>query len=164
MQADRVVGLLITVGYTFVVWLAVQPDASGAMIDASIWMAYVLLVLSGSLFAITDAAFLSLSGGSKVRGVRYVCLGLQISLFVTVGWWWTIAARLAAEGLAFRRLLLAWSRPMRGFKVDKDDQGQFFIHCFECGRASYNRNDIEQLYCGCCNKYHGYRNDDVSAT
>ena len=29
-----------------------------------------------------------------------------------------------------------------------------FIACPKCGRVSYNRNDIDQKYCGNCNMFH----------
>lgn len=32
--------------------------------------------------------------------------------------------------------------------------GQKAITCLTCGKTSYNSNDIEQKYCGCCYKFH----------
>jgi len=28
------------------------------------------------------------------------------------------------------------------------------IRCLTCGRTSYNRNDVEQRYCGNCHRFH----------
>ena len=46
------------------------------------------------------------------------------------------------------------------FKVDEDEAGQIFIHCYQCGNDSYSPQDIKQLYCGSCHKFH--RNPDGS--
>ncbi len=35
--------------------------------------------------------------------------------------------------------------PMQSYKT---------IKCLKCKRTSYNENDIEQLYCGYCHKFH----------
>jgi ribosomal protein L37E len=50
------------------------------------------------------------------------------------------------------------------FKAPSKEKGYVFtvterlhqqgIKCLECGRTSYNPNDIKFLYCGHCNKFH----------
>jgi hypothetical protein len=37
-----------------------------------------------------------------------------------------------------------------------DKEGMVGIKCLICGLTSYNRNDIEQEYCGKCNKFHQF--------
>jgi hypothetical protein len=32
--------------------------------------------------------------------------------------------------------------------------GGLCIHCCVCGRTSFNPNDVEQLYCGHCHRFH----------
>lgn len=35
-----------------------------------------------------------------------------------------------------------------------EDNGQLAIRCRICGRESYNKNDVEQKYCGNCHQFH----------
>ena len=38
--------------------------------------------------------------------------------------------------------------------IGTDKNGQKSIMCIQCGNASYNPDDIKNLYCGNCNKFH----------
>lgn len=41
------------------------------------------------------------------------------------------------------------------YALVKDFQtSQNGIKCMTCGKTSYNQNDIKELYCGYCNKFH----------
>lgn len=154
MKADRVVGLTFTVGYTLLVIAGIQADATGATQDLVTWGAALLLCLSYGLFLLTDQQVLELAGGHFERMVRGLSLGIQCCLLAWSGWWWTVAIRVSTEMIAGYSVLMARHRALLGFIVDEDDQGQIFIHCYECGQHSYNQNDIDQLYCGGCNKFH----------
>jgi hypothetical protein len=37
------------------------------------------------------------------------------------------------------------------YSLAKDGQS---IHCWQCGRTSYNMGDVQHLYCGCCQQFH----------
>lgn len=45
-------------------------------------------------------------------------------------------------------------RPERGFVLLEGKDGQRAIKCLACLLVSYNRNDVEQRYCGHCHKFH----------
>jgi hypothetical protein len=32
--------------------------------------------------------------------------------------------------------------------------GSVGIHCFYCGLVSFHPKDVEEKYCGCCNRFH----------
>lgn len=38
--------------------------------------------------------------------------------------------------------------------IESERLHQIGIKCLECGRISYNQNDVKFLYCGYCNKFH----------
>ncbi len=154
MKADRVVGLIFTVGYTLLVIAGIQADASGAIQDLVSWAAFLLLIFSYGLFLLPDQQVLELAGGRNEWMVRGLSLGIQVCLLAWSGWWWTVGIRGVTEAISDYRVRMARHRMKLGFKVDEDKRGQFFIHCYECGRSSYNANDIEHLYCGHCNKFH----------
>ena len=45
-----------------------------------------------------------------------------------------------------------------------DDAPPPSITCPQCGRTSYNRNDIEQKYCGACHRFHDEMRTDAKRT
>jgi hypothetical protein len=58
---------------------------------------------------------------------------------------------------AVRRTLDAEPPPCgwkRRYRIGKDDGRYPWIECAQCGMRSYNRNDIEQRYCGYCHQFH----------
>ena len=38
--------------------------------------------------------------------------------------------------------------------IESERLHQRSIKCLTCGKTSYNQNDIKNLYCGYCNKFH----------
>lgn len=40
---------------------------------------------------------------------------------------------------------------VKGYNVANDKS---WIICFACGKTSYNTNDVENLWCGYCHKFH----------
>lgn len=164
MRGECVVGLLVTIGYTFGVWAAVQEYASPALIDFTVWSAGALLILATTLYGLSDRSLLALAGGSTERSVRYVSLGLQLAFLLGAGWWWTAAMRVAAEGIALHRLLVAMYRSKLGFRAGRNKQGVPYIHCYGCGNTSYHPKDIEEAYCGYCHKFHGHHQQRAAAT
>ncbi len=46
------------------------------------------------------------------------------------------------------------------YQLSETSSGVPFIRCLHCGRASFNRNDIEHRYCGNCHVFH----DPLGAT
>lgn len=43
---------------------------------------------------------------------------------------------------------------MPTYEIGKNVGGETFIACRICQMRSYNRNDIEQRYCGSCHQFH----------
>ncbi len=157
MKADRVVGLIFTVSYTLLVIAGIQADASGAVQDLVPWLAVMLLMLAYGSFLLTDRQVAEIAGGRHETMIRAAALVIQVALLAWSGWWWTIAIRVSTELVSGYRIWIARHHLAVGFAVEEDEHGQFYIHCFECGRSSYSLNDIDQLYCGACNRFHGHR-------
>ncbi len=164
MVGDRVVGLIFTVGYTLLVIAGIQADASGAIQDLVSWAAVLLLFLSYGLFLISDQQVIELAGGRYESVIRNAALVIQVILLAWSGWWWTVGFRVSTEIISGIAVMRSRHRTRIGFKVDQDEQGLFFIRCYQCGQHSYNQNDIEQLYCGGCNKFHGHNHQRQPAT
>ena len=40
------------------------------------------------------------------------------------------------------------------YRIETDPTRNRSILCLLCGHRSYNTNDIEQKYCGCCHRFH----------
>jgi len=41
------------------------------------------------------------------------------------------------------------------YKIIEDTKSNLKgIKCLVCGLTSWNENDVEQKYCGCCNQFH----------
>jgi ribosomal protein S27AE len=124
MSSERVAGLIITIGYTVLVLVAITGDATPGTVDAVPWIA------------------------------AGVALAIQVLALTTVGWWGTIVLRVAAEFMSAYRIWLARQHLGMSFRLDDDEHGQHYIHCYRCGDDSYSAMDIEQLYCGNCHKFH----------
>ena len=65
-----------------------------------------------------------------------------------IGYW------LASEWLGGGRFPWEISQPRVSYEIGADASGLRWIKCFLCGLVSYNANDVEQLYCGCCGRFH----------
>jgi hypothetical protein len=154
MTVERVAGLGITIGYTILILIAIQPGASLGIIDAVPWIAALLLFVSWSSWLLPDSSIARYAGGRIESLIRGGALAIQVfALFIT-GWWGTMALRVAAEGMSAYRIWLARQHLGMSFRIDDDEHGQHYIHCYQCGYDSYSAMDISQLYCGNCHKYH----------
>jgi hypothetical protein len=102
--ADRVAGLILSVGYTFAVLMAIHPDASGALQDLVTWYAWLLLCCALVSYGLSGHAILDLYGGRTENSIRYVCLVIQVFAFGWAGWWWTFIARLSTELISIHRI------------------------------------------------------------
>lgn len=154
MTVERVAGLGITIGYTILVLIAIQPGASGGVIDAVPWIAALFMILVYGLYLISDRTVVQLHGGHGAQAIRGISIGIQLFALYWVGWWWTLAMRILTEFMSGYRVWWATRRLKMSFKVDRDERDERFIHCYQCGYDSYNVNDIKELYCGHCNKFH----------
>ena len=104
MKADRVIGLIITVSYTFAVLVAIFPDSSGALQDAVTWFAWVLLCFALISYGLGSDTILDLSGGRTESYIRVVCITIQLIAFLSVGWWWTLIARCVTEMISVNQV------------------------------------------------------------
>lgn len=162
MTVERVAGLGITIGYTLLVLIAIQPGASGGIVDAVPWIAALLLLVSWSSWLLHDTSIVKLTGGRIETLIRGAALATQVLALFTAGWWGTMTLRVAAEFMSAYRIWLARQHIGMSFRLDDDEHGQHYIHCYQCGFDSYSAMDISQLYCGNCHKYH--RNPDGAMT
>ncbi len=158
MTVERVAGLIITIGYTVLVLIAITPDATPGTVDAVPWIAVLLLVVSWASYLLPDSSVARYAGGRIEALIRGVALAIQVLVLTTVGWWGTIVLRVAAEVMSAYRIWIARQHLGMSFRIDDDEAGQRYIHCYKCGFDSYSAMDIEQLYCGNCHKFH--RNTD----
>ena len=104
MKADRVIGLIITVGYTFVVLMAIHPDASGAVQDFATWIAWLLLCFALVSYGLDDDSILDLSGGRTESYIRVVCITIQLIALWSAAWWWTLIVRCTTELISVNRV------------------------------------------------------------
>ena len=158
MTVERVAGLIITIGYTILILVAITGDATPGTVDAVPWIAALLLVVSWSSWLLPDSSIVKFTGGRVESLIRGVALAIQVIALSTVGWWGTVVMRVAAEMLSAYRIFTARQHLGMSFRLDDDEHGQHYIHCYRCGFDSYSAMDIEQLYCGNCHKFH--RNAD----
>ncbi len=154
MSSERVAGLIITIGYTVLVLVAITGDATPGTVDAVPWIAALLLVVSWASYLLPDSSVARYAGGRIEALIRGVALAIQVLALTTVGWWGTIVLRVAAEFMSAYRIWLARQHLGMSFRLDDDEHGQHYIHCYRCGLDSYSAMDIEQLYCGNCHKFH----------
>lgn len=42
----------------------------------------------------------------------------------------------------------------RGYTITRNHLGEYAITCHKCDRISYNKNDVENRYCGFCHVFH----------
>lgn len=154
MTVERVAGLIITIGYTVLVLLAITSDVTPGTVDAVPWIAALLLVVSWASYLLPDSSVAKYAGGRVEALIRGVALAIQVIALSTVGWWWTITMRVAAEFMSAYRIWVARQHLGMSFRLDDDEHGQHYIHCYRCGDDSYSAMDIEQLYCGNCHKFH----------
>lgn len=154
MTAERVAGLIITIGYTILVLIGITPDATPGTVDAVPWIAVLLLVVSWASYLLPDSSVARYAGGRVEALIRGVALATQVIALSTVGWWWTITMRVAAEFMSAYRIWLARQHLGMSFQLNTDEHGQNYIHCYKCGFDSYSAMDIQQLYCGNCHKFH----------
>lgn len=158
MTVERVAGLGITIGYTILVLVAVTGDATPGTVDAVPWIAALLLLVSWASWLLPDSSIARYAGGRSEALIRGGALAIQVFALFTAGWWGTIALRVAAEFMSAYRIWLSRQHLGMSFRLDDDEHGQHYIHCYKCGFDSYSGMDIEQLYCGNCHKFH--RNSD----
>lgn len=154
MTVERVAGLVITIGYTILILVAVTGDATPGTVDAVPWIALLLLLMSWASYLLPDSSVAKYAGGRSEALIRGGALAIQVLALFTAGWWGTMALRISAECMSAYRIWLSRQRLGMSFKVDRDETGERYIRCYQCGYDSYNVNDIKELYCGHCNKFH----------
>ena len=48
---------------------------------------------------------------------------------------------------------------IKSYEILEDEAGTQSIKCLVCEMESWNANDIKQLFCGSCDKFHSKRDD-----
>lgn len=104
MKADRVIGLIISAGYTFVVLMAIHPDATGALQDLTVWIAWLLLCFALVAYGLDNDSILDLYGGRTENYIRVVCISIQLIALWYAAWWWTLIARCVTEMISIHRV------------------------------------------------------------
>lgn len=148
-------GISISIIYTIAIVYAVTT-ASPEWMDGVSYFSAALAIASAMLWAMPVHTTLAMDGGLLVRLFRICLLFIQVAVLASAGMFITALIRIATEINALirfqsadRQMNAAWQ-----YEIAVDANGNPYIHCFKCGRRSFNKNDIAQRFCAHCGINH----------
>ncbi len=118
----------------------------------------LVCVLTGLVFGLIVDPILVLIPDSFIWLRMFLQIAERISGVYAAYWWIFRASGVAEEEDDSPSVRVVGVKPIAGYIVHETPQGKA-ITCMRCGMTSFNKNDVERLWCSKCKEYHQTASD-----